>query len=84
MPCLIIGDFSIKLKFQDSGRILAIGGSRKPPMSPIYPYITPVHSFKVLKVPKLVKKTGEDFQTFQMDIEYAKFAVGALQTLPKR
>jgi hypothetical protein len=52
------------LYVKDSGRILAIGGSREKPVNPIYPYITPVHSFKVVKVPQLVKKPDEDFQVW--------------------
>ncbi len=50
------------LYVKDSGRILAIGGSRQKPADPIYPNVSPAHSFKVVNVPRLVKKPDEDFQ----------------------
>ena len=56
------------LYVKDSGRILAIGGSRAQPMSPIYPYVTPSHTIKVLGVPALVKKPGDGFKVSHLNV----------------
>ena len=73
-----------ELYVRHGGRVLAIGGSRRPSAVPIYPSVTPTHSFKVVKVPALVKKSGQEFPAFEMDNEFAKFAVSALTLPPKR
>jgi hypothetical protein len=38
----------------------------------------------VVKVPTLKKKPADDFLTFEMDNEFAKFAAAALKIPPKR
>jgi hypothetical protein len=55
-----------ELYVKSSGRLLAIGGSRKYPAAAVYPAVAPVNSFKVVKVPKLWRKPSDDFHLFQV------------------